>query len=100
MAESLSHLAWPYEMGVDVQQDTIAERQQSAAVAVCTPKGAWVDNPDFGTTVPLFESRPLDTHRLAQDLAQSDPRLAPTVDEVLALADATRAVLRADVRGA
>lgn len=99
MAE-LSHLPWPYQLGVDVEQDTVEELQASAAVALCTPKGAWVDNPRFGVTSPLFDSKPLDAARMASELRDSDPRLTPTVEEAIDLADATRAVLRVDVKGA
>lgn len=99
MAE-LSHFAWPFQLGADLEQDTPQELSASAAVILCTPRGERDDDPHFGVTAPVFDTQPIDTVRLARELAQSDPRLDPDVSEVLDLADATRAAIRVGVNGA
>jgi hypothetical protein len=96
----LPHMAWPFRLGAVVEQDSAEELRGSAAVIACTPRGLRNDNPGFGVTSPLFEQRPIDVDRMAAEIRQSDPRLSPTVDEVLDLLNATRATIRVDVSGA
>lgn len=91
--DDLPHIAWPYQLGATVDQDSDAERLAAAAVIVCTPRGYRDDLPDFGVTQPVFEQTPLDLERLAGELAASDPRLVADAEELLDLADsATRTV--------
>lgn len=96
----LPHLAWPYQLGAVVEQDSIEELKASAAVIACTPRGHRDDDLAFGVTTPLFDQRPLDVDRFARELAQSDPRIQPTVEEVIGLREElTRVVLTVDVTG-
>jgi hypothetical protein len=77
----------------DLEQDTDAERKASAATIAATPRGAHLGDETFGVTTPLFETVPLDTERLAREIAQSDPRLDLTVTETADLLTAARRTL-------
>lgn len=96
---SLPHFAWPFELGVTVEQDSFEELQASAAVILCTERGDRIDVPEFGVTNPLFGQVPADTERLAAELEESDPRLSVEVSDVSLLIDATAAYLRVDLSG-
>lgn len=93
----LPHLAWPFQFGNVVEQDTVEELMASAAVIACTPIGFRADDPSFGITSPMFDTRPLDSERLAKEFAQSDPRLSPDIIEVSDIVENIEAVLRVDV---
>jgi hypothetical protein len=90
----LSHIGWPYQLGVDVEQDTTAELTAAAAAIVCTPRGHRDDDPDFGVTAPVFQQGALDLERLAAEISQSDQRLSIDADEFIDLADATVRIVR------
>lgn len=96
---SLPHFAWPFQLGATVEQDSFEELQASAAVILCTPRGARQDVPEFGVTTPLFDSAPLNTDRLADEIENSDGRLAADVTDISLLVDATTAILRVDLSG-
>lgn len=105
MAE-LPHFAWPMQFvtlpdgGVTyatVEQDTDADLEASAAIIACTPRGWRDDDPTFGVSSPVFEQGPIDTDRLAAELAQADDRLDVDVDEVLDLANAMNRQLAVSV---
>lgn len=91
----LSHLAWPYRLGVDVEQLSDGELQGSAAVIACTPRGHRDDDPGFGVTDLTFQQGALDLQAFASELAASDGRLAIDAEEILDLAAATRRTVRA-----
>lgn len=96
----LPHFAWPFRLGVTVEQNSPDELAAAAAVIVCTPRGHRDDDPSFGVTSPLFEQRPVDAERLASEIAQSDPRLQPTAEDIFDVTDAMRAVIGVDLSGA
>lgn len=93
----LSHLAWPYQLGATVEQDTISELQASAAVALCTPRGTRPDDDTFGVTSALFQTLPLDIDDVARELGESDGRLDASVTDLSTLIDATVARLNVDL---
>jgi hypothetical protein len=93
--DDLPHIAWPYQLGATVEQDTDAEMLAAAAVIACTPRGYRDDLPSFGVTQPVFEQSPLDLDRFAREIGQSDPRLAAEAEELIDLADATARTVRA-----
>lgn len=81
-----------------VIQDSDQDREASAAVIISTPKGWRDDEPAFGITPLVGQTGPIDTDRLASELAQSDPRLADvTAAETVNLLRATDRVVRVDV---
>lgn len=93
----LPHFAWPMRFVTlpdgtvtyaTVEQDTEPDLQASAAIIACTPRGWRDDDPTFGVTSPVFSQGPLDTDRLAAEIAQADDRLDIDAEEVLDLADA------------
>jgi hypothetical protein len=67
----LSHLAWPYRLGADVEQLSHEELVASAAVIACTPRGHRDDLPSFGRRPASSSSRALDLERLAAELVYS-----------------------------
>lgn len=100
------HPAWPLQFVTladgtvtyaSVEQDSDEERKASAAVIAATPRGSHLGDPTFGVTTPLFEPVPLDTERLAREIAQSDPRLDVTVTETADTINAARRKLTAAV---
>lgn len=98
MAE-LSHLAWPYRLGVDVEQLSDGELKGSAAVIACTPRGHRDDDPAFGVTDLTFQQGALDLQTFASELSHSDERLALDAEEILDLANATARTVRALIDG-
>lgn len=98
MAELL-HLAWPFRLGATTVENTTEELKASAAVIACTPRGWRDDDPSFGVTSPLFDSQPVDTQRLAAELPESDPRLAPLVEELIDLNAPATALIGVDITG-
>lgn len=89
MPDQLSHLGWPYLLGVSVEQDSDDELLAAAAVITCTPRGHRDDLPDFGVTQPVFVQGPIDLELLASELVASDPRLTADLDEEIDLTQAT-----------
>lgn len=105
MAE-LPHFAWPMRFTTlpdgsvtyaAVEQDTEPDLLASAAIVACTPKGWRDDDPEFGVTRPVFDQGPIDTSRLAAELAAADDRLDVDVAEVIDLADAMNRQLIASI---
>jgi hypothetical protein len=93
------HFAFPFTLGVLVEQGSVEELEAAAAVIACTPRGHRDDRPAFGVTSPVFEQGPVDTERLADEIAQSDARLALDAEETIDLADATRRLVRLSLGG-
>lgn len=106
MPDEPTQFAWPMSFAAlpdatvafaEIEQDTTDDLKASAAVVLCTPKGANLDDATFGVDQLVFQDGPLDTDRLAADLQQADNRLTVDVDELIDLADATRRVVNVSV---
>jgi hypothetical protein len=95
----LPHLAWPYRLGVTVDQDTPAELLASAAAIACTPRGHRDDLPSFGVGDQTFQQGSIDVERLAAELSQSDERLRAEGEEILDLAATTIRTVRLVITG-
>lgn len=68
----------PLEMGAlglrTVEQDSVDEVAACAYAVLATPRGARLEEPDFGVEEPVFEELPVDTEEWIDALAEWEPR--------------------------
>lgn len=107
--DNLTQPGWPlaFEQRPDgtvqlaeVAQDSDADRVARAAVVMCTPRGHRDDEPQFGTTSPLFQPGRVDTDRLAAEINQSDPGLDVQATEAIDMFDKSHRIIAVTVADA
>lgn len=83
----------------EVSQDSDADRLARAAVVMSTPRGHRDDEPQFGTSSPLFQPGRVDTDRLAAEINQSDPGLDVQATEAIDMFDQSHRIITVTTSG-
>lgn len=85
----------------ETPQDGDQDIKARAAVAISIPRGRLVYEPALGITQLPFQTRAVDTARLAAEIQQTDPTLEVQADEAMDMFDHTHRIIGVRVdRGA
>jgi phage baseplate assembly protein W len=84
---SIPHFDLPFRFtpGVHasvVQQDAIADVSNCVFAIVNTERGSRYYHPTFGIDDPTFDTMPLDTNKIIDQVIESEPRAAVAIDQV------------------